>query len=153
MRLSEQGTPAFIGCRQRHLDCEISTKMEFNPLDGDEAGLVVFMDQMYHYEIGLTQVEGENVITLRRQVGSISDVKYSSPLEDTVVELKIQALPEKYLFSYRGADQLWHPLGEAETHLISTEVAGGFTGVFFGMYNYSINRTIAYYDWFRYQKE
>jgi len=37
--------------------------------------------------------------------------------------------------------------------LISTEVAGGFTGVFFGMYNYSPNGTTAYYDWFSYQKK
>jgi xylan 1,4-beta-xylosidase len=153
VRLNEKGTPAFIGCRQRHLNCEITTKMEFSPLEGDEAGLVVFMDQKYHYAIGLTQMEGENVITLRRQVGSISDVAYSSAFEGTGVELRIQALPEKYIFYYRGVDQIWHLLGEAETHLISTEVAGGFTGVFFGMYNYSPNGTTAYYDWFSYQKK
>ncbi|WP_397361408.1 hypothetical protein [Paenibacillus sp.] len=57
------------------------------------------------------------------------------------------------MFFYRGTDQLWHLLGEAETHLISTEVAGGFTGFFFGMYNFSSNRTTAYFDWFHYQKK
>jgi alpha-N-arabinofuranosidase len=127
--------------------------MEFSPLDGDEAGLVAFMDQKYHYAIGLTQMEGKNVIALRRQVGSISDVAYSSALESTGVDLRIQASHEKYMFYYRGVDQIWHQLGEAETHLISTEVAGGFTGVFFGMYNYSPNQTTAYYDWFSYQKK
>ncbi|WP_339248703.1 family 43 glycosylhydrolase [Paenibacillus sp. FSL R10-2796] len=153
VRLNEKGTPAFIGCRQRHLNCGITTKMEFSPLESDEAGLVVFMDQKYHYAIGLTQMEDKNVIALRRQVGSISDVAYSSAFEGTGVELRIQALPEKYIFYYRGVDQIWHLLGEAETHLISTEVAGGFTGVFFGMYNYSPYGTTAYYDWFSYQKK
>lgn len=150
VRLTERGVPAFVGCRQRHWNCEISTKLEFDPREGDEAGLAVFMDERHHYSIGLTKHDGKNVIRRCRQVGSMRDEVYSLPITGTAVTLKIEALPDKYMFVYQGEDQVWHQLGEAETHLISTEVAGGFTGVFFGLYNVSKAGTAAYFDWFKY---
>jgi len=40
-----------------------------------------------------------------------------------------------------------------ETHLLSTEVAGGFTGIFIAMYAYSAAETVtpAAFDWFEYE--
>ncbi|THE11851.1 glycoside hydrolase family 43 protein [Bacillus timonensis] len=151
VRLIDSGTPAFIGCRQQHFQCDVSTKMEFDPQEGDEAGLAVFMNEGYHYTIGLTKVENNYVILFRKQVGSMTVVEHSCPIKDLIVELRIQATPEKYIFSYCNSNQRWQYIGEGETQFLSTEVAGGFTGVFFGMYNYSTNRTVAYYDWFQYR--
>ncbi|MNW16151.1 hypothetical protein D3C71_2149060 [compost metagenome] len=45
-------------------------------------------------------------------------------------------------------------LGSAECSLLSTEVAGGFTGVYFGMYatgNGSKAKQPAAFDWFHYE--
>jgi alpha-N-arabinofuranosidase len=45
------------------------------------------------------------------------------------------------------------PLGEGETRYLSTEVAGGFTGVYFAMYatgNGAPCRNAADFDWFDY---
>ncbi|ASA23459.1 glycoside hydrolase family 43 protein [Paenibacillus donghaensis] len=151
VRLCERGTPAMIARRQQQWACDVSVRMEYNPEEGDEAGLTVFMDDRHHFEIGLTRIEGNQVVTLKRQVGSIQDEKCSLPFEGTVINLRIKAFPEKYMFYYEGADREWNLLGEAETYLVSTEVAGGFTGVFFGMYNYSANGTTAYFDWFHYK--
>jgi xylan 1,4-beta-xylosidase len=151
--LGETGTPAFIGCRQRQLHCDISARLEFEPQEGDEAGLSVYMNEKYHYVIGMTKINGNNVITFRRQIGSMTVEKLSHIYKESIVDLRIQATPEKYIFSYKGTDQVWYNLGEAETHFISTEVAGGYTGVFFGMCNYSPTKTTAYFDWFQYLKE
>lgn len=151
--LMDAGTPSFIGCRQRDFLCEVSTRLEFHPQEGDEAGLAVYMNETHHYVIGLTKMEGKNVITLRRQVGSMTMDWQSPPIKGTIVDLRIQTTPEKYMFSYQCTDGIWHIIGEAETHLISTEVAGGFTGVFFGMYCYSPVETPAYFDWFQYRKQ
>lgn len=153
VRLTDKGTPAFIGCRQQHFDCDISTRLEFDPLEGDEAGLAVYMNEKYHYSIGLTKVDGSNKITCRRQVGSLTVETHSLSVKGSIVDLRIKALPEKYLFFYKCQGQEWDLLGEAETHLISTEVAGGYTGVYVGMYNYSPAGTNAYFDWFKYLKE
>ncbi|WP_211750397.1 glycoside hydrolase family 43 protein [Paenibacillus sp. Marseille-Q4541] len=147
------GTPALIARRQQHWNCEVSVKMEFQPAEGADAGLTVFMDDSYHYALGLTMLDGRHFVTLKRQVGSISDEKISLPVLGNVIELKIRALPDKYQFYYQGNDHEWNLLGEAETHLLSTEVAGGFTGVFFGMYNYSSLGTTAYFDWFHYKEQ
>jgi len=152
VKLTDSGTPAFIGCRQRHFECEISTKLEFHPQEGDEAGLAVYMNERHHYFIGLTEINGSRVITFRRQVGSMTIDRHSAPIEAPIVDLRIQATPERYVFSYQALDQHWHILGEAETHWVSTEVAGGFTGVFFGLYSYSTTGVAACFDWFRYRK-
>jgi len=45
-------------------------------------------------------------------------------------------------------------LGKLDTRYLSTEVAGGFTGVMIGLYassNGKASKAKAYYDWFEYQ--
>ncbi|MCV4231358.1 hypothetical protein OHJ21_09280 [Virgibacillus sp. LDC1] len=43
-------------------------------------------------------------------------------------------------------------MGSGETHLLSTEVAGGFTGVMLAMYAFGDNETTpALFDWFDYE--
>lgn len=148
--LQDKGTPAFIGCRQSHFDCEISVRMEYQPQEGDEAGLAVFMDERHHYAIGIRQTEGRRVVNFRRRIGSLIVDEQALPMETDVAELRIEAKPEMYTFSCRSADGSWQTVGRAETRYVSSEVAGGFTGVYFGMYNQSATGTKAYFDWFKY---
>ncbi|WP_337103097.1 glycoside hydrolase family 43 protein [Paenibacillus sp. YIM B09110] len=152
-KLTGKETPAFIGRRQRHWNCDITVRMEYHPADGEDAGLVAFMDDKYHYAIGLTSINGILKITLRRQIASMRVEVHSLPLQGSIVDLRIEALPEKYRFYFKEANHDWQLLGEAESHLISTEVAGGFTGVYFGMYNQSSTENKAYFDWFHYRKQ
>ncbi|WP_337101166.1 glycoside hydrolase family 43 protein [Paenibacillus sp. YIM B09110] len=147
--LDDPGTPAFIGCRQRHWNCDISTSLQYRPQEGDEAGLAIYMDERHYYTIALTIRNGERVIALCKHIGSMKIVKHSIPVSDAEVELKIKAVAETYQFYYKSLDETWQLLGDAETQFVSTEVAGGFTGVFFGLYNQSLETT-AYFDWFRY---
>lgn len=151
--LRDEGTPAFICRRQQHMNCEISARMDFAPLAGDEAGIAVYMREQYHYAIGVTRKEDQPVIVFRRQVGSLTVEQYSPPLADAIVDLKIEATPEWYTFSYRCGEQPWRTMGRGEMHLLSKEVAGGFTGVYTGMYNVSTAGTVAYFDWFTYRGE
>lgn len=154
LKLSDEGTPAFIGCRQRHLSCEVSSKIEFDPMRGDEAGLAVYMNEQYHYVFALTRKDGNMSIIIRKQVGCMMMEQYSQLCDEITVELKIHAMPLKYIFMYRLFEEgEWIVAGEAETHFVSTELAGGFTGVFFGLYNYSISQQVAYFDWFKYYHE
>jgi alpha-N-arabinofuranosidase len=67
--------------------------------------------------------------------------------------LAIDADRAKYVFSYGRADSELRPLSEGETRYLSTEVAGGFTGVYFAMYasgNGSPCSGPADFDWFEY---
>jgi hypothetical protein len=52
--------------------------------------------------------------------------------------------------------QHWQPrpLAQGETCYLSSEVARGFTGVYFAMYatgNGRVNATPAFFDWFEYE--
>ncbi|MNN88801.1 hypothetical protein D3C81_2065320 [compost metagenome] len=66
--------------------------------------------------------------------------------------MRIQALPEKFTASFQGPQSGAVEIGWGETHLLSTEVAGGFTGVFVAMYATSETgeSTPALFDWFDY---
>lgn len=73
--------------------------------------------------------------------------------ESGSIELIIDVKPELFQFSYRQGEGSSQVIGLGETHLLSTEVAGGFTGVFIAMYAHSAaeNGTPAAFDWFDYE--
>ena len=78
-----------------------------------------------------------------------------SPNEAPRVVLAIDADRDKYVFSYGRSEEELRPLGEGETRYLSTEVAGGFTGVYFAMYatgNGAPSREPADFDWFDYRE-
>ena len=72
------------------------------------------------------------------------------------IVLRIDAAPEEYRFSFAlaSAPSEWVSLGSAPTRLLSTEVAGGFTGAYFALYatgNGSPAVSPAVYEWFEYE--
>ena len=67
--------------------------------------------------------------------------------------LAIDADKDTYAFSFGPSEAALEPLGDGETRYLSTEVAGGFTGVYFAMYgtgNGAPCRQPADFDWFDY---
>jgi len=57
----EDGPPiAFIGRRQEHLTCKVATRIDFEPTaDGEEAGLTVWLNPTHHYDLIVTQHDGQ----------------------------------------------------------------------------------------------
>jgi hypothetical protein len=66
------------------------------------------------------------------------------------VVLVVRANRAFYNFAWRGMDGEEHFLGAAETRYLSSEVAGGFTGVYFALYTCGSGAP-AVFDWFDYQ--
>ncbi|UQZ35423.1 glycoside hydrolase family 43 protein [Paenibacillus sp. PK3_47] len=150
---NEKTAPAFVGRRLSHFACRIETEIDYEPLNsGDEAGLTVYMNERHHYDLGLTTLEGRRVAVFRKTVGSLS-VEHTAECPEGPVVLKIQAFPKKFTASIHTAQSGEIELGWGETHLLSTEVAGGFTGVFAAMY--AVSETgqgaPAAFDWFDYE--
>ena len=50
------------------------------------------------------------------------------------VTLQVEAFPDRYDFGVRTGNEALRTVGSAPTQPLSTEKAGGFTGVYFGMY-------------------
>lgn len=155
LTLNDIGSPAFVGRRQQHLRCSVSTLMSFDPVhEGEEAGLTVYMNERFHYDIALTcGVEGRRQVILRRRIGSLWKVELVEEFEGSDIILGLDAEPFQYSFFYSLPNGERKAFGSGECSLVSTEVAGGFTGVFFGLYatgNGKPCQSPASFDWFQY---
>jgi alpha-N-arabinofuranosidase len=152
--LNDTGSPAFVGRRQQHFNGEISVLMEFMPKeDGEEAGLTVFMNENYHYEIARVQHHGKSLILFRRRVGSLWKVEAEVEYHEPTVILGIKANEVNFTFTFTSSSREEIAMGHGESSLLATEVAGGFTGLFFGLYatgNGKVSTTPAHFDYFNY---
>ena len=69
------------------------------------------------------------------------------------IKLNIKASRHMYSFSYAIGDREPQNLAEGETRYLSSEIAGGYTGVYFALYATGHGKrcmTPAYFDWFDY---
>lgn len=152
--LGDTAAHTFIGRRQEHFNCIVSTSLQFEPENSEEAGLTIFANENFHYEIGLRSVNGTREAFFRKTVGSLTVIENQVGYGEDTVELRITANPEWYLF------EIISPAGEVllegtgECGLLATEVAGGFTGSVFGLYataNGFETQNQARYHWFDYK--
>ncbi len=155
--LSTLKSPTFVGRRQQHFDCVVSTRMEFSPAgDNEEAGLAVVMNHTHYCQLGVTLRNGKKVVFARRCLDSLNVVVRQIPLQEGAVELAIFATAERYEFKCRQDGGEWVMLDTPETRYVSAEVARTFTGVLFGLYstgNGSACAAEADFDWFEYQPQ
>ncbi|WP_338554539.1 hypothetical protein [Paenibacillus sp. KS-LC4] len=92
----------------------------------------------------------------RFRIGSLWKMEHSADYSDSIIRLGIEANETHYTFSYSRPDGHTHVLGTGECAMLSKEVAGGFTGVYAGLYatgNGKFNTSPAYFDWFKYEIE
>lgn len=152
--LDDQDSPAFVGRRQRDFICAARVLLDFDPSqDGDEAGLTVRMNEQHHYEIALTRRHGERRVIVRRRIGRLAAVVAEEAVEAGTLILEIRADREEYYFGFARAGQPVREIAAGEVRYLATETAGGFTGVYFGLYatgNGTATMTPAYFDYFEY---
>jgi len=153
--LDQRDTPTFVGRRQEHFAFEAVTVVEFSPAAAtDEAGLAVLMNDTHHYKLAVTREDGYPVLKLAVRLGSFSFTRAQAPLEPGPVTLVVTGSREAYTFAYAQGDDELTVLGQGDTYLLSTETAGGFTGVYLGLYttgNGARPRSRAYFDSFEYR--
>jgi len=149
--LNDNQSPTLVARRQQHFNCKISTLLEFSPKqNGEEAGLTVFMNEKFHYEI----IKKNSKIILRRRVGSMVCLQFEQEYYDSNVIFEVKATELDYQFVFINPDGETIIMGTCETSLLSTQVAGGFTGVYFGLYatgNGKYSTTPAHFDYFKYE--
>lgn len=127
--LSSTGVPAFIGRRQLHLRCRVRARITFTARSpAEEAGLAVFQNQDHHATLAVTA--GGVVLTMR-EAGTSTRVAAVPVAADDVV-LTVDADEAGYTFRHGEVS-----LGTIERSFFSSERAGGFVGVYFGLYGTS----------------
>jgi xylan 1,4-beta-xylosidase len=152
--LNEKTSLAFIGRRQQHAECEMTAKMRFDPrCENDEAGISVMMRENHHYDMAIRKEGANNLLILKKYIGDISETAARMPAPEGYIYLRVTATNDTYRFSYSRNGTDYTCIGEGQTRYLSSEVATGFTGVYFGMYATGNGRdslTPVYFDWFEY---
>jgi alpha-N-arabinofuranosidase len=152
--LDDGAAPTFVGRRQEHFVCSASSRLDFDPSrDGEEAGLTVFLTERHHYEVALGVRDGGRVLRVRKRIGDVAVIDAEEPAPPDPVTLWIQATRDVYSFAWSSEGGTAHELGRGLARYVSSEVAGGFTGVYFAMYATGSGRPSlapARFDWFDY---
>ncbi len=133
------GSPTFIGIRQCEFTEEIKVLVKMvNYFEQAEkypqTGITIYMDYAHHYDLCLEKRGEQMFAVLRLRIGPavsvLGEVEISrKKLFEGSVHFKIVANKFGYDFY---ADQVH--LGFADSKYLSSEVAGGFTGVFIGLF-------------------
>ncbi|HEX8602754.1 MAG TPA: glycoside hydrolase family 43 protein [Pseudoduganella sp.] len=147
--LDDVATPAFVARRQQHLNARIATRVEFAPDGpGQYAGLALRQNENNHYQLRIGGSKLARRVELVTRVKGQAKVVASAALAAGPVDLQVRAWPDRYEFSYAQGGKAAVVLGGAPTAALSSEDAGGFTGVFAGML---ATGAPADFDWFDYQ--
>jgi xylan 1,4-beta-xylosidase len=92
------------------------------------------MNERHRCDLFLTRREQQPCVVFRRQVGSLlAEVAFLPVAATEPIQLRVVAEEQWYRF-YLVDGHSTHCLGRAETRHLSTEMAGGFTGVYLGVY-------------------
>ncbi len=136
-------SPSFIGRRQAAFNLTASAKVNFIPkVENEEAGLVVRADDKNHYNLLITERNGQRVAMIRKTLkDKVVDTTCKELPATGEVILSITATETTYTFEIKAA-HVSAILGTASTRDVSNEVVGGFTGVFIGMYASGMGRQI-----------
>jgi alpha-N-arabinofuranosidase len=152
--LDSSASPTFVARRQEYFNCEFSCLMEYEPKAGSEAGICCYMNPAFNYDLAFSADSKGRFLFLRLHIGSIISLSDKIYVQANRVILKIKTDPHFYTFFISSDDgKTFIQLGKAETRFLSSEVAGGFTGVYFGLYTYKTTgekANHAYFDWVDY---
>ncbi len=144
--LGARDNPSFLARRQQHQDATATTSLAFAPQrDGDIAGLAAFQNEAYWYLLAITRENGKDVLVLDRRDGrekreTAAGTRLTTALlppdrAGQPLQLRIRTRGAKVNFDYALSDGIWHTFAsDLDATLLSTSVAGGFTGAVFGVY-------------------
>jgi alpha-N-arabinofuranosidase len=137
--------------RQMHKTFSFSATVDYKPASEKElAGIVALQSERFNYVFGITKKGADYYILLERTAGKFrsreveSKIVASSKIDlSKPVRLQLAANGDDYQFSYstNGTDFV-NLGGTVSGDILSTDVAGGFTGCLLGLYATSANNAV-----------
>ena len=140
-----EGSPSFVARRQQKMDFIATTKLTLRKArKGDEAGLSVFMTEESHYDIFLTKnAAGKTVVQVRYNLISLRHEEAAVEIPGDECYLRVEGDKDNYSFSFSADGKNFRKIGTMNARYLSSECAGGFTGVTLGLYSQSANKKTA----------
>lgn len=123
--------------RQQHSTFDATVTMDYRPKSEKElGGLVCYQSERFNYVFGITRKNADNYLVLARTEKGQTTVVASTKLEGKgPVQLQVAANGDDYKFNYSVDGKNFETLGGTVSgDILSTNVAGGFTGQLIGLY-------------------
>lgn len=128
--------------RQQHKSFTATTTISYTPLsEKDLAGIICYQKESFNYVFGITLKDKEYYILLERTQDGNSTIIASEKIDlSKPVQLRVTADQDNYQFSYSTDQQTFNNVGGTVSgDILSTNLAGGFTGSLIGLYATSGN--------------
>ena len=128
--------------RQQHQHFTATTTMKFTPKSENElAGLACYQSERFNYVFGITKKDKDFYILLEKTEKGQSKIIASAKIDVKMpVQLQVTAKGDEYKFNYSVDGVNFTNLGGIVSgDILSTNVAGGFTGSLIGLYATSAN--------------
>ncbi|MFN7119521.1 MAG: glycoside hydrolase family 43 protein [Saprospiraceae bacterium] len=138
--------------RQQHNSFSFTTTLDYQPKsEKDLAGVVALQSEAFNYVFGITKKGNDYILLLqknqrkdRRSREVSSEIVASTKIDlKNPIRLQIKANGDNYEFSYATNETDFKNLGGTVSgDILSTNVAGGFTGCLLGLYATSANDAV-----------
>lgn len=131
--------------RLQHESFETSVTLDFKPKSEKElAGITCYQSETFHYVFGITKKDKDFYIVLERTEKGQSKLIASEKISlSKPVKLQVVADKDEHSFNYSLDGRNYKNLGgPVSGDILSTDVAGGFTGSLIGLYSTSSNDII-----------
>ncbi|WP_433629638.1 glycoside hydrolase family 43 protein [Chryseobacterium cucumeris] len=128
--------------RLQHESFETSVTLDFKPKSEKElAGITCYQSETFHYVFGITKKDKDFYIVLERTEKGQSKLIASEKISlSKPVKLQVVADKDEHSFNYSLDGTNYKNLGgPVSGDILSTDVAGGFTGSLIGLYSTSSN--------------
>jgi xylan 1,4-beta-xylosidase len=128
--------------RQQHNAFSFATTIDYKPAsEKDLAGIVCLQNEKFNYVFGITKKGNDTYVLLERTEKGASTIISSTKIDiKKPVRLQVKANGDSYEFSYSTNGTDFENLGGAVSgDILSTNVAGGFTGALVGLYATTTN--------------
>lgn len=128
--------------RLQHEDFETSVTLDYKPKSQKElAGITLYQSETFNYVFGITKKDKDFYIVLERTEKGQSKLIASEKISlSKPVKLQVVADKDEHSFNYSLDGKNYKNLGgPVSGDILSTDVAGGFTGSLIGLYSTSSN--------------
>lgn len=123
--------------RQQHSHFTATTTMQYRPDTEDAlAGLTCYQNEKFNYVFGVTKKDKDYILLLAKTEKGKTTIIASTKIDiKKPVSLQVEAKGNDYRFNYAIDNATFVNLGGTVSgDILSTDVAGGFTGALIGLY-------------------
>ena len=135
--INEKAPTSTLYYRQQHKNFTATTSLEYKPhSENDLAGVVCYQSERYYYLFGITKIDNQDQLVLKRTENGISRIIANSPIDTkNPIYLQVSAKGDNYRFNFSSDGNNFNNLGGTVSgDILSTNVAGGFTGTLIGLH-------------------